>query len=237
MEVTEKSQKELAKMGRKILSGKKEEVSKLEVLGEKMENSRRKTMIIKTYEAYHAYGDMLHIYAVRNLMAYLNQDPGNTLKSMNNDLKGKRQKEWINLGGQIMQKKDLDQLRLDIGSGKLTSWNDIHNRYNKLWAKYPFDKQKHAFAVLCDLLETDKLTDIQWDSALEKSVDIQKYISDQVYISRKKDYDNPYRQATFRNMDEMQAAIGNIDENSFILQIRQETEDFRNQVKEIRSRI
>ena len=237
IEVNPKNQEELVKLGRKILTGNKEEVIKLEVLGENMENSRRKVVILKTYEAYHAYGDMLHIYAVRNLIAFLSNRPEASLRTINSDLNGKRQKEWINLGGQIMQKKDVEKLRFDIGSGKLNSWNEIHNRYNKLWEKYKNDKQKHAFAVLCELHETDKLTEAQWQSSLDKAVHIQKYISDQVYNSRKKDYDNPFRQATFRNMDEMQAAIGNIDDNSFILQIRQETEDFKNQVEDLKKKI
>ena len=69
------------------------------------------------------------------------------------DLKSKRHKEWVNLGGQMMQKDDVDKLRSDIGSGKLKTWKDIHNRYDDLWVKYKVDKQKHAFATLCELYE------------------------------------------------------------------------------------
>ena len=133
-----------------------------------MENTKRKVVILKTYKAYHAYEDMLYHYAMKNLLAYIDSHPKATLSSMCDDLKGKRQQEWVNLGGQIMQKKDLDKLRADIGSGKLNTWKDIHKRYDKLWAKYPLDKQKHAYALLCELLEeTDKLTEKQWKSCLE----------------------------------------------------------------------
>jgi hypothetical protein len=226
---------ELAVLGRELLSGTEEEVNRLEVLGENLENSRRKVKILKTYKAYHAYGDMLLHYAIKNLLAYFHSKPQATFSSMLVDLNEKRQMEWINLGGQIMKKKDLDKLRSDIGSGKLNSWKEIHDRYNKLWDRYPVDKQKHAFGILCELLQTDKPTSMQWESALNKSVDIQQYICDQVYNSRKKDYDNPFRQATFRNPDEMKAAIGTIDDNSFIIQIRKETEDFRKLVKGIQN--
>ncbi len=142
------------------------------------------------------------------------------------DLNSAHQHEWVNLGGQIMQKNDLDKLRTDIGSGKLKTWQDIHNRYDYLWAKYTVDKQKHAFAILCELSGTNNLTKAQWKSALNKAIDLQKYVCDQVYITRKKDYENPFRQATYRNKEEMTAAIGTIDENGFIVQVRQETEDF-----------
>jgi len=42
------------------------------------------------------------------------------------DLKCKRQKEWVNLGGQNDEQwKDVDKLRSDIGSEKLKTWNEI----------------------------------------------------------------------------------------------------------------
>jgi hypothetical protein len=230
------SDEELARHGRELLSGKEEFVNRLEVLGENMENSRRKVMILKPYKAYHAYGDMLHHYAVKNLIAYFVSRPGTTLSSMQEELDAVRQTEWVNLGGQIMQRHDLDELRSDIGSGKLAAWEDIHSRYNKLWEKYPLDKQKHAFSILGELTGTDNLTYELWIQVLDKAVSIQEYICDQVYASRKKDYDNPFRQATFRSPEEMTAAIGTIDDNSFIVQVRKETEDFRKLVAEIKSR-
>lgn len=129
-----------------------------------------------------------------------------------------------------MLEKDLNQLRADIITGKLDSWKEIHKRYDKLWQKYPLDKQKHAFAVLCELTGTDTLSNEQWNDALTKSIVIQNYISDQVYVSRKKDYDNPYRMITFRNREEMTAAIGEVDKNSFIIQVREETEQFAKKI-------
>jgi hypothetical protein len=144
--------------------------------------------------------------------------------------------DWINLGGQIMQDDDVAELRRDIGSGKLTSWDDIHKRYNDLRVKYSVDKQKHACAVLCDLYGTETLIKADWLAALDKAIIIQNYICDQVYLSRKKDFDNPFRQITFRNKDEMKAAFGTLEENSFIVQVRQETGDFEKLAKEIKNR-
>jgi len=226
----------LADLGRKLLSGKEEVTNDLEVLGENMENTKRKVLILKPFKAYQAYCDMLHYYAMKNLIAYMSSHPKATFSTMCKDLKSKREQEWVNLGGQIMQKSDLDKLRSDIGSGKLKSWNDIHSRYDNLWVKYTADKQKHAFATLCELYGTENLTKAEWNEALKKAVDLQKYISDQVYVTRKKDYDNPFLQSTFRNMDEMTAAIGTIEENSFIIKVRLETEDFEILTEEIKKR-
>jgi hypothetical protein len=231
-----KNDVDLASLGRVLLSGSEEEISKLEVLGKNMENSGRKVLILKPYKAYHAYGDILHYYATKNLMEYLRSYPKATFTKMCKYLKGKRQKEWVNLGGQMMSKEDLDKLRLDIGSAKLDSWKEIHNRYNDLWAKYNTDKQKHAYATLCELYGTENLTIAEWKSAIDKTITIQKYVCDQVYNSRKKDFDNPYRQTTFRSKAEMNAAFGTVDENSFIVQVRKETEEFEKLAEEIRKR-
>jgi len=231
-----KNDDDLINLGRKLLSGKEEEINGMVVLGENMENTKRNVLILKPYRAYHSYGDMLLYYAMKNLMTYMNSHPKATFSSMCKDLKNKRKHEWVNLGGQIMQKNDLDKLRSDIVSGVLNTWEDIHNRYDDLWAKYAVDKQKHAFATLCEIYDTENLTITEWESALDKAVTVQEYVCDQVYVTRKKDYDNPFRQATYRNMDEMTAAIGTIDENSFILQVKQETEDFKLQVEEIKKR-
>ena len=65
-----------------------------------------------------------------------------------------------------------------------------------------------------------------WHENLDKAIRIQHYICDQVYESRKKDYDNEFRNATFRNEDEKIAVIGKIEDVGFVQQIRQETEDF-----------
>lgn len=232
----DKNDEELACYGREILSGEKEWQKSLEVLGEDMEKSHRKVVILKVYEAYNAYGDMLHYYAVKNLLNYLKINPKAKFSSMCKMLNRNREGKWVNLGGQLILQEDINKLRKDIGSGKLTKWEKIHDRYNNLWVKYPLAKQRHAFAALCELLGTDELTKEQWEEALDKAVRIQEYICEQVYISRKKDFDNPFRKLTYRNDAEMETAIGKIEDNSFIKQVREETTDFEKLVRKIKSK-
>ncbi|MGE5797154.1 MAG: DUF4954 family protein [Ignavibacteria bacterium] len=230
------TENELIKIGKDLLSGPADKIKNLEVLGEEMEKSSRKVVIIKVHAAYHAYHDMLHYYAVKNLLAYLNSNPKAGFSLMNKELKGERITKWVNFGGQLLPEKNADQLRADIGSGKLSSWEKIHARYNELWEKYPPEKQKHAYAVLCELNCSSELTKEQWLSSLDIGVKIQEFVSEQVYISRKKDYDNKFHHATFRNKDEMIAAIGAVDDNSFVKQVRQETKEFKELVSEIKKR-
>lgn len=234
--IDKKDDNELSQLGRELLLGTEDEINGLEVIGERMEKSRRKVVILKVYKAYHTYGDMLHYYALKNLLAYMKANAKATFSSMCNALNGRREQEWVNLGGQLIPKKDVVQLRSDIGSGRLTTWKEIHHRYDTLWDRYTLEKQKHALATLCELLGTDNLTKKQWEAALNKAVDIQKFICDEVYISRKKDFDNPFQASTYRNAAEMTAAIGTIEENSFVKQVRKETKDFEKLVEEIREK-
>jgi len=231
-----KSNEELGQIGRRLLADSPEKTAGLQVFGENMEKSKRKVVILKAVEGYRAYGQMLHYYAIKNLLEYMETNPQATLSSMCKELSGKREHQWVNLGGQLVPSTDVDQLRSDIGSGELNSWKDIHGRYDALWQDYPRAKQCHAFAALCDLLAENTIETRQWRSALEKAVEIQEYIRDQVYISRQKDFDNPFRQATYRNQDEMTAAIGTIEDNSFVKQVRQETENFKKRIEQMKER-
>ena len=219
---------DLRECGKNLLDNEPETVKKLEVFGEGMEKGKRKVRILKPLQAYHAYGDMLTYYAVTTILHYLEAHPNENIESVAAHMKGKRLRKWINLGGQTMPEEDVDQLRTDIGNGVLNSWEEIHQRYDKLWAYYQKEKLHHAYFSLMFLYkdETDVLTEEMWLENLDKAVRIQQYICDQVYDSRKKDYENPFRNATFRNEDEKLAVIGSIDEVSFVKQIRQETEEF-----------
>ncbi|TSA31248.1 MAG: DUF4954 family protein [Porphyromonadaceae bacterium] len=196
----------------------------VEVLGEGMEKSKRKVVIIKAPQAYRAYQDMLHDYAMKNLLQYRTEHPEATFSSMCKALNGERITEWVNLGGQLIPMQDVDTLRADIGSGRVTTWEEIHERYDSLWAAYPLEKQKHAFATLQTLYGTEHITEQQWQLALDRAIDIQQYICDQVYLSRKKDFDGPFRKITYRNAAEMKAAIGTVEDNEFIQKVRVETQ-------------
>ena len=221
---------ELRNIGKDLLDNHPEVVEQLEILGEEMERSNRKVRILKVAKAYRAYGDMLLYYAVRNILNYLDEHEGASIENLSAHMKGKRLRKWINLGGQTMPEEDVEQLRNDIKDGVLNSWNEIHQRYDELWRRYRMEKLRHAYFSLMFLYkdETDVLSSEMWNECLDKAVKIQQFICDQVILSRKKDYDNPFRNATFRNEEEKIAVIGRLEDTSFVKQILQETEQFIN---------
>lgn len=230
------NEKELLKTGMDLLMNRQGEVDQIEILGENMECSSRKVVILKAAQGYNAYRQMLHYYAVKNIIEFMESDTKLTLNSINKNLAGKRITGWMNLGGQLVPEDSVKGLVKEIKTGKLGLWEDIHNAYDSLWKAYPMEKRRHAFAALLSLYNIDSLSKDFWNKALSEAVVIQEYIRDQVYITRKKDYDNPFRQATYRNSSEMEAAIGRVEDNSFVVQIREETENFKKSIESIRKR-
>ncbi|MDZ7725170.1 MAG: DUF4954 family protein [candidate division KSB1 bacterium] len=226
---------EYISLGRQTLAGSKWPTD-LKVTGENMEKSSRRSVVLKPLQGYKAYGDMLCRYAVNNIMDFMFDYPEMKFQDARARLSGDREKKWMNIGGQLIRERDVDQLRKEIRSGKLSSWANIHKRYDELWENYPLLKQQHAFATLCEYLGTAEPSDQQWLDMLDKALHLQEYVRDQVFISREKDYENPFRQATFRNMNEMLAAIGTVEDNSFIKQVREETETYKDKIKQLQDR-
>jgi len=225
----------LAKAGRALLRKNAAGIDALAVCAQNVECSQRPVQVLHARKGYAAYGDMLHYYAVKNLLAY--RESGADLDTMNRALSGPRQIEWVNLGGQLIPGPDVLRLIADIKSGALKDWQAVHDRYQRLWNEYPLARQRHAYAVLCELLGISKLTPADWNAALDKAVDIQRFICEQVYLSRKKDYDNPFRKATYRNEAEQKAVAGDAEGNSFVKQVKAETEAFEQRAERQKSEV
>lgn len=217
----------LAGIGRRLLLDADDQTAGLEILGESVENSRRQVVILHARRGYHAYREMLHYYAVKNLLDYWKTDSEATLDRMRAELGGTPRDEWVNLGGQLVPTGEVTRLRSDIRSGKLNSWPEIHRRYDELWEAYPLDKQRHALATLLTVLDAGQLTTELWESAVKEAIRIQEYVCEQVFLTRRKDYQDPFRGITFRNHAEMQAVLGTAEDNSFVKRIQAETEAFR----------
>jgi hypothetical protein len=226
----------LSRQGRQLLLAGEGETSALEVLGQRVENSSRKTVILKVHRAYHAYRQMLHYYAVKNLLDYLRCRPEATRATMAGQLAGPRCRAWVNLGGQLVPAESVAALRQEIGAGRLNSWPEIHAVYDRLWQDYPLEKQKHAYATLLAVLDAQTLTADLWKGALDEFLRIQEHVRDQVFLSRKKDYDDPFRRITFDNEAEMRAVLGTPESNSFVKHVRQETEALADLCGEIAAR-
>lgn len=228
------SEEELRELGRKLLMGPKHDTDVLQVLGENMEKSKRKVVILKPRQAWFAYREMLMHYAMNQLIQLKTSENITTCARLHERLNAKRETEWVNMGGQLMKASDVNQLREDIGAGRLNRWSEIHQRYDALWERYPLDKQQHAYAIWRELMQAEAMTPDLWIQSIDEAERIRRFVVDQVYDSRRKDYENGFRKITFRNEAEMEAAIGRLDENSFIIKVKSDLEDFLAQSNDLK---
>ncbi len=227
--------------GRRVLAEDPERVDALSPVVLGIEKSRRPASILRAGEGWRAYGEMLHHYAAGVILRWIEEHKQYDPAAIVDDLGGSRVSEWVNLGGQLVPEADVTALRREIAAGTIDSWDAVHHRYDELAARYPDDLAAHAFAVARELLG-DRSSEGELDrddlkGFLSGAITIQEMIRDRVYQSRRKDYENPFRVATYMNTDEMVAAIGTIDDNSFVTRVAEETEIYRRRIEGVLRRL
>jgi carbonic anhydrase/acetyltransferase-like protein (isoleucine patch superfamily) len=212
--------------GRELLMANAAEIDRLEVLGERIEHSGRKVVILKARQAYAEYRAMIVYYGVKTLMAWIEGGPGRSFEQAVSRLAGPRVTRWVNLGGQLVAAADVEDLKRRIL--RLNSWDEVHAEYDHLWARYDEDKARHALAALADAggLVDGEWTEERWCDLLDEAVTTQNEIAERTYTSRAKDFENPFKQLTFDSPAEMREVMGSAEDNSFIKQVREESRHF-----------
>jgi hypothetical protein len=69
------------------------------------------------------------------------------------------------------------------------------------------------------------------------SAETSRWISGQIFKTREKDYNDTFRQATFRNMAEMEQVLGKAEESPFIVLAREETRRYEALVARVMARL
>jgi NDP-sugar pyrophosphorylase family protein len=133
---------------------------------------------------------------------------------------GYRAGEWVNLGGQIIPAFRVDEIRRLIREGRLNSWEAVHGSYKKAAALYPLDKVRHGWGTLSFLYEGQRKEFCPGAEfligELKALAETQRWITEQVYISRAKDFNDPFRGITYRNKKEMEQVVGKAGDNFFV---------------------
>ena len=170
------------------------------VYAQGQEKGKRKTVVLKAAEGLKAYEDMLVFYAMKNLENC--SENVSTYQPINVST------DWVNIGGQLVTKQDMEQLIADVESGKLDGWKAIRARFDALWEAYPAQREAHAYGVLCRLAGVETLTDDLWQQYRKRYAEIQQYIEEQKKASRHKDEVNPFRNMTYWDDAERDAVLG-----------------------------
>jgi hypothetical protein len=233
---TEADDAELLRQGAALLAGPEGTTANLDVLADGIENARRDVVIRHPTRAWRAYRQMLLYYAVPHLVDWMEQNPTATFDDLARALDQPRITQWINAGGQIVSAADHALLREDIKGGRIDSWQDVHQRMDELWDAYPAAVQQHAFATLRDLNEAATLDRDTWIESLDEASEIAELIAMRTYESRKKDYENPFRQMSYEDQTDLEAVIGSAEDNSFVTLQRDATDELIQRIQRCKKR-
>jgi len=222
--------KQLLKTGNKI-------VNDLEILAENIENSKRKTVLLKVLPAYKVFEELVIYYGVIGMLDFIKQGAFASFEEMTAALPLKTKRtEWVNIGGQLIHAEDLSQLKEKIHTGKIKSWNHVHDHYRQLGEKYPIQKQKHALAALSEItgISLRKMDEHQFSNLLNSVIATKEWMTKCIYDSRAKDYVNPFRKMVYENAQEMNAVMGKLEDNSFIKQQVADLQSFKKEISALK---
>ncbi|WP_313259039.1 DUF4954 family protein [Sphingobacterium sp.] len=200
------------------------------------EFSKRKVVLLKPKEAYQLFKKLARYYAVCQVLEHVDpMDFNKTIQALVNA--GLKREEFENVGSQLVPVSKLDQLLQDLKDKKINSWDEMHKNYHHLSDAYIQDKLKHSLASLQEVTETDTAewnADF-WNKLFDEALETKKWICDEIYNSRSKDYHNPFRLMVYENEEEMNEVVGRLEDNSFINQQSAEFEGFQNKVQEFKA--
>ena len=217
-----------------------------------IENSARPTIVLKPARAWKAYREMLLWYGVTAILDFaakgglIGQTAGpmeGLYHRLDAILHGEgREASWENLGGQLVPATSLEEVLGRAATGEIPTWLDMHAEYKRLAGDYPLDKARHAWAILGWLSATSpersKVPEkLALEGTLEYFLHLTEKVEEGVYRSRKKDYENSFRKATFRSEAEEKAVMGSAERNGFVLKSRKDAAALRALAGELKARL
>jgi hypothetical protein len=225
--------KDLDELGEKLLESEDELLQELNIAADGFENNHRMVRLIKVKESYRVFKQIINYYMVQQLLAHCKQHKITSLQKLQSALPATPPlAEWINVGGQLIQKSSIDSLIKEINSGGINGWNEVHEFYKQEGENYAADKLAHSLAAF------EKIYGIHIRTAdeailkdlLQRAVRTREWMTANISDSRAKDYKNPFRMMVYENEAEMEKVLGSFESNSFIRQELENLSAFKEQV-------
>ncbi len=226
--------------GKEMLQNNDVTVDLLEIEAENFENSKRKTIIIKARQAYQLYVSMITYYGNLNLIQFIKENDITTIEALREAIPSEFPTGiWVNAGGQLMPKNYIDNLKKKIKEGKIKSWDELHESYHHYGENYPSQKIFHALASLEDIkgIRLNEITIEELSHFFEETLSTKEWITENIYVSREKDYLNPYRKMIYETDNEMYEVVGKLTDNSFLEQQQQELKLFKTKMQSLQKLI
>ena len=141
----------------------------------------------------------------------------------------------MNIGSQLIKKSSVQKLLDGIKTGKIKSWDEVHDVYAAEGNKYADDKLQHAFTALLEILNitSKQFTPAVFKTLLLQAIETRSWMCKGIYDAREKDYTNPFRKMVYETNEEMNNVIGSLEDNSFIQGQLELLDQMKKEVKQI----
>ena len=204
------------------------------------ENTNRRTEVQKIPQAIKLFKELIQYYGVRELMNHFAQNNYTDFAAFKRSLSARIQRsDWLNIGGQLIQRSAVDQLKRDLKADKVKTWDEVHLFYRRQGTAYDKDRLDHAYTSLLEILQITpkQFTPAIFSQLLQQLVDTKEWMCKAIFDSRAKDYNNPFRKMVYDNSKEMESVIGKLEDNSFIQQQLAELDTLKKLVKQLLKRL
>ncbi|WP_462252656.1 DUF4954 family protein [Ferruginibacter sp.] len=200
------------------------------------ENTDRTTKILKVPQSMAIFKEVIQYYGTMEILNHLQKNKFADFETLKKSLSAKIQRsQWLNIGGQLIQKTAVENLRRNIKSGKVKSWDDMHNFYRQQGEAYTADKLNHGYTSLLEILNSTpkQFTPALFKQLLQQALDTKEWMCKGIFNSRAKDYSNPFKKMVYDTNEEMNKVVGRLEDNSFIQQQLGELEEMKKLVKAV----
>ena len=200
------------------------------------ENSKRTTELLKIPQAILIYKELIRYFGTMEILQYFINNKLADFASLKKLLSATVQRsEWLNVGGQLIKKTAVENIKQQIKSGKIKSWIELHDFYRQQGLAYPADKLSHAYTSLLEILNITprQFTPVLFRVLLKQALETKEWMCKGIFDSRAKDYSNPFRKMVYDTNEEMNKVIGRLEDNSFIQQQLADLELMKKQVKAV----
>jgi len=209
------------------------------VYAEGFEGAKRPVQIVKVQEAYFIYKELIVYYGIEQLISFVNRHSISSFEEMMQALPASPQRfAFANVGGQLLPERSVQTLLEQIKQDEIKSWNEVHRFYQQNGKAYAEQQLQHAFASLLEILKIGKMefTPERFASLLKQALQTKRWMVDQIYDSRAKDYNSEFRKMVYDDEAEMEKVVGTLEDNVFINQQREELRSFSETAQEIAER-
>ena len=226
--------------GEKLLNDATIDFAGVTVVASDFENSSRNVVISKPKQAYRIYKDLITYYAVCALLDFIPLSKADSLEALIKKIPGVGERgNWSNVGGQIIEDDVVNELRNNIRNNEIDNWESVHEFYRWNGEQYDQKKFNHALSSLLELEDRslEEVINRSLDQLLSRCLQIKEWMLNSIIKSRSKDYQSRFRKMLYDTDEEMKEVIGELADNSFILQEKEALEKLRTSVDEVRKQL